>query len=243
MDRIFPLNQLDIIGCKEVPVLRPAMPRLLSPIFAVRDSVQVLFPPYTLDDDVVIRPEMSNRGEFDDLVASEKISAYGPVPAKPGHELWLDDDGNIRYDSGHVARKELMRIFDAHCRSAALALKSGSLVEARTHAMVAYSASSRNLEPLRYRAAAEHRMIGHAANSDVVRAELALTEMLAESHLSLADFRSLYLELARKTLVPIETAVAVPSARVPAISVSKFYNITTRKPARSKIAFPELCPA
>jgi len=189
------LEQLDIIGCKEVPVSQPAMPRLLSAIFAVRDSDTVLFPPYTLGELEVIRPEVSTRAEFDDLVACEEISAFGPVPALPEHELWFDDKGEIHYDPDHLARKELTRIFETRCGSAEWALRSCSLPEARIHAMAAYSANPKSLRPLVYRAAAEHRMISGAADPALVRAELALSEILAESHLPIPEFRKLYLEL------------------------------------------------
>lgn len=195
MDHIFPLEQLEVIGCKEVPVLSPAMPRLLSPIFAICDSDKVLFPPYTLGDEEVIRPDLSNRAEFDDLVAREEISAFGPVPAVPEYELWIDDNGKLHYDLGHVALKNLDIIFKVRCARAESALKVGNFAAARIHAMVAYSANPHSVDPLIYRAAAEQMMVLDASYPDRIKTELALTESLAESHLSIPEFQKLYLDL------------------------------------------------
>lgn len=240
MDRIFPLDQLDIIGCKEVPVSQPAMPRLLSAIFAVRDSDMVLFPPYTLGELEVVRPDVSTREEFEDLVACEKISSFGPVPAISEHELWLNDSGEIHYDPNYVARSALARIFETRCGSAMRALKSRLFDEARVHSLVAYSANPRSLDPLRYRAAAEHLMASSHPEMEKFRAELALTEMLAESHLSIPEFKKLYLELVRES--PVASAVCGTMRPRPE-NRSKYAGIAGRKPSPSKVPFRELCHA
>lgn len=223
MDRIFPFEQLAIIGCKEVPVLNPSMPRLLSAIFAVRDSNIVLFPPYTLGDQELILPVVATRQEFDDLVACEEVSAFGPTQALPEHELSLDDEGNFHYEPSYQARENLKSIFETRCGLAERALNSGLLSVARTHAMIANSANPKNLKPLLYRAAAELRMISSHADPDRVRAELALTETLAKPFVSILEFRKLYVELANG-----------PEKR------SKFAGIAMKKPSPASIPFPEL---
>lgn len=211
MNDIFPLNQLEIIGYREVPVREPAMPRLLSSIFAVQGADTVLFPPYTLGEQEVIGPVVSTREEFDDLVAREEVSRYSAVQAWAGHELWLDDKGIINYGPEHVARNNLAEIFKTRCGMAEQALKTGSWSEARTHAMVAYSANPRSLDPLSYRAAAEHLMASRHSAPEQLRAELALTEIIAKSHLSIPAFRMLYLDVA-KMASPLPSPKLVPTA-------------------------------
>lgn len=238
MDRLFPLNQLDVIGCKEVPASDPAMPRLLSAIFAVRNSDRVLFPPYTLGEQEVIGPVLSTREEFDDLVASEEASLHNAGQAQPGHELWLNDDGMIHYTPDYIARRKLSVIFESRCGLAKKALKSGSLSEARTHAMVAYSANPKSVQALCFRAAAEHLMTFRHPEREHVRVELALTEMIAKSHLPIPAFRKLYIEMAEGNEVEMAVKVAPTSRNV---GGSKLSGITKWKPAQVKNDSRELC--
>ena len=240
MNRIFPLAQLEIIGCKEVPAKDPTMPRLLSAIFAVRDSDTVLFPPYTAGEQEVIGPVISNREEFDDLVAAEEVSSHDFGQALPGHELWLDDEGDVNYAPDHEARRKLAAIFQDRCELAKEALGTGSWLEARTHAMVAYSANTRNLKPLVYRAAAEHLLAAAESDPRKIRAELALTEIIAKTHLPVPDFQKLYRELAEKSLVKPRAKVAPTS---PNAIPSKFSGMAAIKSEPSPINFPELCTA
>ena len=240
MNRIFPLDQLEIIGCREVPAKDPAMPQLLSAIFAVRDSDTVLFPPYTLGEQEVIGPVISNREEFDDLVATEEVSSHDFGQARSGHELWLDAGGKVYYTPDHEARTKLAAIFQDRCELAKEALGTGSWLEARTHAMVAYSANPRNLVPLSYRAAAEYRMASEASNAGPIHAELALTEIIAKTHLPVPDFQTLYRELAEKSLVKPRAKVAPTS---PNAIPSKFSGMAAIKSEPSPINFPELCAA
>ncbi len=238
MDRIFPLDQLEIIGCREVPAKDPTMPRLLSAIFAVRDSETVLFPPYTLGEQEVIGPMISNREEFGDLVAAEEVSPHDFGQARPGHELWLDDGGIVNYAPDHEARTKLAAIFQDRCELAKEALGTGSWLEARTHAMVAYSANTRNLKPLVYRAAAEHLLAAAESDPGKIHAELALTELIAKTHLSAEEFRKLYLELAAVSFRKSTTAVA--STTAPSQSRSKLSGLAKQKPAPPSIDFPVL---
>lgn len=223
MDYIFPLKDLEIIGCKEVPVTQPAMPRRLSPIFAVKGSDKVLFPPYTLGEQELIRPEQSTRQDFDDLVQSGEITERASHAALPEHELWLDDEGEFHYEPDYEVRKKLKHIFDSQLKLAHGELRTGSLKAARTHAEVAYSANPHHIDPLVYRAAAEHQMssVGSSAPS---RSELQLTEMIAEYHVSVSEFRNLYLKLVRET----------------SPQKNKLMGTATQKPRPSPILFPEL---
>jgi hypothetical protein len=236
MTEIFQLNQLELVGYLEVPVRQPAMPRLLSAIFAVYDSTTILFPPYTLTEQEVIGPVLSLREEFDDLVAREEVSEYDATQAQPIYEIWIDDEGSIHYDPGYIARKKLTEIFQAQCSLAKKALTSGSWVQARAHAIVACSANPKSLEPLGYRAAAEHLMVSGSPNDGQVRAELALTEIIAKSHLSISSFRTIYREIAMRYQLQPTLVVTAPR-----VSPNKYAGIAKKKPSRPKIEFQELC--
>jgi hypothetical protein len=195
MDHIYPLKQLEVIGCKEVPVLAPAMPRLLSPIFAVYDSDKVLFPPYTLSNEAVIYPDLSNRAEFEELVTCKEVSAFGPVRAEPEYNLWLDDTGEFYYAPIQSVLKNLDLIFKTRCAKAESSLIGRKFATTRLHAMVAYSANPHSVDPLIYRAAAEQMMVLDGSYSDRIKTELVLTETLAESHLAIPLFKKRYLDL------------------------------------------------
>lgn len=239
MDRIFQFDQLEIIGCNEVPAKDPAMPRLLSAIFSVRDSDTVLFPPYTLGERGVIGPVISTRAEFEDLVATEEVTSHQVGQALPGHELWLDDEGEIHYGPDYMARKGLMEIFEARCQLATRDLKSGDPAAARTHAMIAYSANPRSLMPLVCRAAAEHLLAAGKSDSARIRAELALTEIIAKTHLSTEEFRKLYQEMAAKSFEVKPVAKDFTLIRVR--SSSKLFGITNRKPEQFEASRLVLC--
>lgn len=234
MDTIFPLAQLQVIGCVEVPSRRLALPRLLSVIFAVNGSDTVLFPPYTLGELEVIRPVKSCRAEFDDLLACEEVSAFGPVQAQPEHELWFDDQGNFHYRPAHEARVAMDTIFQSRSHWARQALKKGAFEKARVQAMIAYSANTASLQPLVLRAAAELRMIPSRGDQDTARAELALTESMAEAHLPLTEFRTLYRDLAEKgqggEVQDVFAARDAPSR-------CKLLGMATRKPKPLEIPF------
>ena len=218
MDRIFNISELEVVGFMEVPITGPAMPRLLSAIFAVSNSQTVLLPPYTLGELEVIGPVLSNREEFQDLVACEEVSAIKAVPAQSSHELWLDDQANIYYTPDHETRGKLLKIFETRCGLARQALKSGAWLEARAHAMVASSANPRSLDPLLLRATAEQLMASSHADPEQNRAELALTEMVAKSYISIPDFRALYLQLveeysSKSSRDPIEWIMRLPASK------------------------------
>jgi hypothetical protein len=237
MDSIFPLEQLDVIGCLEVPDSQPAMPRLLSVIFAARDSDIVLFPPYTLGELEVIRPVISCRAEFEDLLACEEVSAIGPIAAQPEHELWFDDQHRFNYGSAVEARRAIDAIFRSRCEAAKWALQAESFEEARVHAMIAYSANTANLKPLVLRAAAELRMIPSRVDQDTARSELALTELMAEAHLPLPEFQTLYRALAEKGQGE-SSGKDVAAKESP--SRCKLLGLATKKPKSSEIPFRQL---
>ena len=65
----YSLQNLDVVGFTEVPVRAPAKPRVLSAIFRHRESGAILFPPYFLDQDVLLNPVETTQAEFDDLAA------------------------------------------------------------------------------------------------------------------------------------------------------------------------------
>ena len=216
MPSIYRLEMLEVIGCTEVPGLTPAMPRVLSAIFAVRGEDVILFPPYTLDGRNLIHPVQSNRKEFAELVECEEISPFGPVKAMADYELWLDDSGSVLYQDSTTVRKGLNGIFTQYCNSALLALKAANFERARIYARVAYSARPRQLGALKIRAAAESLMLAGHPDVALGQAELALTEGMAASITELCDFRRNYLALVNEIRPP---------------QASKFAGVTKRKPA------------
>jgi hypothetical protein len=160
MQSRYSLQELIVIGCTEVPVRAPALPRLLSPIFLERTGARVFFPPYLQDGDAIYGPTVYDKEEFDDLVACGEITGQYMGPAKSQWDLWMDDEGKIGYERASDIKAHLSDIFKKYCSLAESAYLAGDWRMAQAHSLFARSANTRNLDPLIIRAAAETKM-GH----------------------------------------------------------------------------------
>lgn len=175
----FLLNQLDIIGCREIPA-EPFLPRLLTPVFAVRGSDTVLLPPYHLLPHMgVFGPVVTSREEFEDLCARERIRAITLRPAQPDNQLYLNTDGDVCYahrDRVATAMAEYAREYWASAQEAFLA---GEYEKAVLHARITRSANATTIEPLLLQAAALKRL-GQESEARVCRT-FALPRMSEET--------------------------------------------------------------
>jgi len=195
----YPFSKLEVIGYQEVPVLNPAMPRILTPIYRVEGKDEVIFSPYTKEPDAIVNPSyVVGMDCFDEYVQHMDISSMPTVKAAPSHELWLSDTGTICYQPENEANSSLRAIHGAKCGQARNLLQEGLLDKARLCALQAYSASPHNLAfsqlslPLILRAAVEF-LKG-------ARQELVLTEQLIPED-RVGEFREMYKREARESSV------------------------------------------
>lgn len=175
----YPLDQLDIIGCREIPA-EPFLPRLLTPVFAFRGTETVLLPPYhLLPRQGVFDPVVTTRAEFEALCASERIQSIPLRAAKPDNQLYLDTEGAVCYEHrGRVVAKMAEYSTDYWASSQA-AFLAGDYEKAVIDARIARSANPTNLEPLLLQAAALMRL-NKKSDARVCRT-FALTRMAAET--------------------------------------------------------------
>ena len=175
----YPLDQLDIIGCREVPAA-PWLPRLLTPVFSVRGTDSVLLPPYhILPHQGVFDPVVTTRAEFEDLCAREQILRIPARPAQQNNQLYLDTEGTVCYAHRDRVSATMSDYAREHWANAQENFLAGNYGAAMLHARIARSANPANIEPLLLQAAALKRL-GRDADARVCRT-FALTRVAAET--------------------------------------------------------------
>lgn len=175
----YTLDQLDIIGCREIPAV-PFLPRLLTPVFAVRGTDTVLMPPYSiLPHWGVFDPVVTTQAEFEDLCVRERLQSIPARAARPDNQLYLDTDGAVCYEHRDRVAAKMAEYSREYWSSAQAALLAGDSPKAVLDARIARSANPTNIEPLLLQAAALKRM-GQDSEARVCRT-FALTRMAAET--------------------------------------------------------------
>lgn len=179
-------RELDIIGYADVPGTR-IHPRILPPVFRVRGTQRVLFPPYSLLRDSVAGAVESSMEEFSDRAANgRQITALPDVrPAQEAHHLWIDDQNNVHYSARLDVQKAFDDLFFRHLVEAekALAQNPPALDDAYSHAAVAHAIRPEHIDPLVIRGVVEWER--HDVDSQ------DYTEELAREQTALANFRQL----------------------------------------------------
>ncbi len=178
------LYQLDIIGFAST-LESPNLPRVLAPVFRVRDQPDlVLLPPFSVLFDEVFNVTSSNSAEFEDLVAQQKLTRLAePFVAKLHHELWVNVEGLVAYSPKGEVKKAFDQLFKTHLAQAEASLAAGDYASAGQHAAIAHAAKPANLAPLVIRATAE-RLAGELS-------QFAFTRHLASDYVSPQEFDQL----------------------------------------------------
>ncbi len=163
MEHMYPIGDLTIIGAMEVPVSTPPyQPQVLTPVFQLKATEEVLYPPYHLHDDCVVSAPTTRtlaQRDFAELVEENSALALPtPLPAQKSHLLWFDDKGQINYERRSTVQQRLAYLARTHLLRAEEHLQTQQWHDARDSAATAYSADPTKVDALVIQAVAEKNL-------------------------------------------------------------------------------------
>ncbi len=178
------LIHLDIIATNAVLGKEPVAPRIIAPVFRDRTSGAILLPPFSLIGDELFNAHESNEADYRELVEREQLAPLeAPIPAKTNHDLWVNEQGEARYEPKNVVKKNFESIFSTNMEFARQRFQNGDYAIAAKHAFTAGAVNPSHIEPLKLRAACEDRL------QQCQRFEFTCD--IASRYLPHADFRKL----------------------------------------------------
>lgn len=143
------LAELDVIGYAE-SLTPESWPAIVPPVFRLRGCPDRVFvPPYALKAGYLISATEINGAEARVLEAREEITSLAPpIPAQDEYVLWIDGQGQTRYEPAGVAHAALRQIARVAETAAEEALRRGEWQTAESQASLALRADDRRLQPL-----------------------------------------------------------------------------------------------
>ncbi len=166
------VEDLEIVGYAEV-LKETMLPSVVPPVFRVRaEPGRLLLPPYSFNGGYLCNAAEVGPAELEDLRARREITLFdASIPARPAHELWVDQTFAWRYEPRGVAEDALGRIATGSIERAEAALRRGDIELAERLSGVAASADDRRVEPFAIKAAI--RRIQGNPSGERLMAELA----------------------------------------------------------------------
>jgi hypothetical protein len=138
------LDELDIVGYADW-LDKTLVPHVVPPIYQFRSNPEkLLFPPFHLAGTEVVGGTIGSQVQINRFVNEGRATRIEqPIPARPDHELWIDQEMKPRYDSFDVVEKTLRRIAEENNERARRLLLKGDLGQAEQAANVALGADDR----------------------------------------------------------------------------------------------------
>jgi hypothetical protein len=138
------LDELDIVGFADW-LDKTLVPHVVPPIYQFRSNPEkLLFPPFHLAGTEVVGGTIGSQAQINRFVNEGRATRIEqPIPARPDHELWIDQEMKPRYDSFDVAEKTLRGIAKENNERARRLLLKGDLEQAEQAANVALGADDR----------------------------------------------------------------------------------------------------
>jgi hypothetical protein len=185
----FPITALEIVAYAN-RLAPKTLPSIVPPCFRVKsDPKMFLLPPFVIREGFVCNASKIDASDLEALEDAGEITRFDePFPAQRDYELWIDEDGGIRYEAIPLAAANLRKIAERNIDSAKAALRKGDFDEAESHCRVALCADDRLTEPLAISAAIARR------NHDTGRERTI--EMLAKGCITDSEFKSMVDRLA-----------------------------------------------
>lgn len=149
------LSDLVVVGYADAlpTTMRPVR---LPPVFRWRDNPDgFLLPPFHLNAGVVYNGTEVHGAEAARLEEDERITLLGGDGwfAQPEHELWMDVEGEVRYQPRRQVDEALRRIYDHHFDLAETAFRDRRWDEAERLCGICILADEGKLEPYFMKAA------------------------------------------------------------------------------------------
>jgi len=162
------LDGLNIIGYAES--LGTLVPHIVPPIYQLRDDPEkLLFPPFRLAGAEVMGGSIGTQAQMDQFVSEGKCTRIDkPIPARPDHELWIDQNMQPQYDPFMKAETKLRRIAEDEAKRARRLLVQGDIEQAKQAANTAMAADDRLVDPFVVKAAIAIRR-GAKANAESLK--------------------------------------------------------------------------
>ena len=149
MEDLQRLAELDVIGYAE-SLTPESWPAIVPPVFRLRSCPDRVFvPPYALKAGYLIGATEITEGEARDLSGRDEVTNLPePIAAREEHVLWVDMQGQTRYEPATVAHGTLRQIARDAETAAEAAMRRGDLQTAEAQASLALRADDRRLQPL-----------------------------------------------------------------------------------------------
>ncbi len=126
------------------------LPSIVPPIFRAKDAVDVvLVPPYAFNGRYLCDATEISAAELKSLEHRQEVTMLpAPIAALKGYELWVDCDGQLRYQLRSEVRRQLDQISTQALAEARRAFAESQFAEAERYSSVALLASEQNLEAM-----------------------------------------------------------------------------------------------
>lgn len=143
-----PIQELDVVGYADV-VATELLPRVVPPIFRRRASPDDFYlPPCRLEGARLVAAQHVTQAEIFAARARGEVTLHAPQPARRHHVLWLDEAGELRYESAPAVAEQLKRFSRDQLTRAETALVARAHAEAGRRAQAALNADGKNLSAL-----------------------------------------------------------------------------------------------
>ena len=165
----FDLHDLEVVAYADR--LEPGMtPTIVPPVFRFRsEPAKVVFPPFRFEGNRVINGTVGFAKELRGFEQQGEVTKLPEVlSARPGYELWVDEDMSVKYEPDSEVEKKLRGKAEDAIRQAKRAFLEGRFDAAEKFITTALSADDRLVEPFII-SAAIGRIHGNLARVDLMR--------------------------------------------------------------------------
>ena len=177
------VSSLEIVGYSDV-LSSGALPSIVPPIFRRKGAVDsVLVAPYSFNGRYLCDATEISVEELESLEHRREVTMLsGPIDARKGYELWVNPQGQTRYETRLETRRQLSSIASQELKKASTAFADSQLDEAERHTSVALLADEHNLEAMAIKIA-----IARVRNDST--SEEILRELVAQNSLNAISAR------------------------------------------------------
>jgi len=187
------VSSLEIVGYSDV-LSSGALPSIVPPIFRRKGAVDsVLVAPYSFNGRYLCDATEISVEELESLEHRWEVTMLsGPIDARKGYELWVNPQGQTRYETRLETRRQLTSIASQELKKASTAFADSQLDEAERHTSVALLADEHNLEAMAIKIAIA-RVRNDSTSEEILR-ELVAPDSLNAISARITELRNQYYE-------------------------------------------------
>jgi len=170
------LDGLNIIGYAE-SLGTTLVPHIVPPVYQLPDgSEKLLFPPFRLAGAEVLGGSIGTQAQMDQFVSEGRCTRIDqPIPARPNHELWIDQDMQPHYEPFKKAEKTLRGIAESEAKRAWDLCVQGDFGQAEKAANTALVADDRLVDSLVIKVAIARRQGNKAKAEGLKRTAMVIS--------------------------------------------------------------------